>query len=96
MIRGTSGLPSWLSLRALTRQASERRITPSDRIFRWFALSVEPVEVMSTMISAEPSRFTSKLATNLVLKSAQMIDTRDANGVMPSDHKPMLVVYDVK
>ncbi len=33
-------------LGARTRQASERRCTPSERIFRWLALSVEPVEVM--------------------------------------------------
>ena len=29
-------------------------MTPSDRIFRWLARSVEPVVVMSTMTSAEP------------------------------------------
>jgi endonuclease/exonuclease/phosphatase family metal-dependent hydrolase len=40
--------------------------------------------------------FTSNGATNLVLKSVQIFDTRDANGVMASDHKPMLAVYDVK
>jgi endonuclease/exonuclease/phosphatase family metal-dependent hydrolase len=40
--------------------------------------------------------WTSKTATNLVLKSAQVFDTRDANGVMPSDHRPLLAVYDVK
>jgi endonuclease/exonuclease/phosphatase family metal-dependent hydrolase len=40
--------------------------------------------------------FTSKTATFLTLKSAQMVDTRDAAGVMPSDHKPLLVVYDVR
>jgi hypothetical protein len=31
----------------------------------------------------------------LTLKSAQIFDTRDAQGVMPSDHKPMLVTYAV-
>lgn len=40
--------------------------------------------------------FTSKGATNLVLKSAEVMDTRDAYGKMPSDHKPMMVVYSVK
>ncbi len=40
--------------------------------------------------------FTSKKASFLVLKSAQIFDTRDARGVMPSDHKPLLVIYDVK
>ncbi len=40
--------------------------------------------------------FASKAATYLTMKSVQVIDTRDASGVMPSDHKPMLVVYNVK
>jgi endonuclease/exonuclease/phosphatase family metal-dependent hydrolase len=40
--------------------------------------------------------FTSKGASWLVLKSAQIFDTRNSNGVMASDHKPMLVTYDVK
>jgi endonuclease/exonuclease/phosphatase family metal-dependent hydrolase len=40
--------------------------------------------------------FTSKGATNLVLKSAQIFDTRNASGVMASDHKPMLVTYTAK
>jgi endonuclease/exonuclease/phosphatase family metal-dependent hydrolase len=40
--------------------------------------------------------FASTGAAALTMKSAQVIDTRDGNGVMPSDHKPMLVVYNVK
>ena len=40
--------------------------------------------------------FESKADNYLTLKSAEMIDTRNASGVMPSDHKPMLVVYEVK
>ena len=40
--------------------------------------------------------FTSNGATTLTLKSVQIFDTRDAKGVMASDHKPMLIVYDVK
>jgi endonuclease/exonuclease/phosphatase family metal-dependent hydrolase len=39
--------------------------------------------------------FTSQGATYVTLKSAQIVDTRDASGYMPSDHKPMLVVYNV-
>jgi endonuclease/exonuclease/phosphatase family metal-dependent hydrolase len=39
--------------------------------------------------------FTSSSATFLTLKSAEIVDTRDGSGVMPSDHKPMLVVYEV-
>jgi endonuclease/exonuclease/phosphatase family metal-dependent hydrolase len=40
--------------------------------------------------------FASKLGSALVLKAAQVIDTRDAAGVMPSDHEPLLVVYEVR
>ena len=40
--------------------------------------------------------FWSRSASFLALKSAQMIDTRDSSGDMPSDHKPMLVSFDVK
>ena len=40
--------------------------------------------------------FFSKNASMLTLKSAQVIDTRDSNGKMPSDHKPLLVTYSVK
>jgi endonuclease/exonuclease/phosphatase family metal-dependent hydrolase len=39
--------------------------------------------------------FTSTGASFLRLVSATIIDTRDSRGVMPSDHKPMLVVYEV-
>ncbi len=35
-------------------------------------------------------------ASGLQLKSAQVIDTRDANGVQPSDHRPLLVIFNVK
>jgi endonuclease/exonuclease/phosphatase family metal-dependent hydrolase len=35
-------------------------------------------------------------AANLVLKSSQVYDTRDANGVTPSDHKPLMSVFTVK
>lgn len=40
--------------------------------------------------------FTSKKAANVTVKSAQIVDTRDARGKMPSDHKPMLVIYSVR
>lgn len=39
--------------------------------------------------------FSSKSATWLVLKQVQIPDTRNG-GVMPSDHKPMIVTYDVR
>lgn len=40
--------------------------------------------------------FLSKTATALVVKRAEVFDTRDANGVMPSDHKPLVVDIEVK
>jgi endonuclease/exonuclease/phosphatase family metal-dependent hydrolase len=33
---------------------------------------------------------------HLTLKSTQVVDTRDANGVMPSDHRPLLGTFTVK
>jgi endonuclease/exonuclease/phosphatase family metal-dependent hydrolase len=35
-------------------------------------------------------------ATALVLKSVQVFDVRDANGVQPSDHRPMMSIFTVK
>jgi endonuclease/exonuclease/phosphatase family metal-dependent hydrolase len=35
-------------------------------------------------------------ASNLVLKSSQVYDTRDSNGYMPSDHRPLMSVFTVK
>jgi endonuclease/exonuclease/phosphatase family metal-dependent hydrolase len=35
-------------------------------------------------------------ASNLALKSSQVYDTRDANGITPSDHKPLMSVFTVK
>jgi endonuclease/exonuclease/phosphatase family metal-dependent hydrolase len=35
-------------------------------------------------------------AGGLTLKSSQVYDTRDANGVTPSDHKPLMSVFTVK
>jgi endonuclease/exonuclease/phosphatase family metal-dependent hydrolase len=35
-------------------------------------------------------------ASHLVLKSSQVFDVRDANGVMPSDHRPVLSIFTVK
>ena len=40
--------------------------------------------------------YVSKQATQLALKSSQVYDTRDANGVTPSDHKPLMSVFTVK
>ncbi len=38
----------------------------------------------------------SKKSTNLVVLGSQVYDTRDANGVMPSDHRPVLTTFDVR
>ena len=35
-------------------------------------------------------------ASLLVLKSVQVFDVRDASGIMPSDHRPMLTIFTVK
>ncbi len=40
--------------------------------------------------------FYSKSEKHLTIKSAQVADTRDSNGNMPSDHRPLLVVFDVR
>jgi endonuclease/exonuclease/phosphatase family metal-dependent hydrolase len=40
--------------------------------------------------------YTSNSASMLVLQSSQVVDTRDANGVMPSDHRPLLSIFTVK
>jgi endonuclease/exonuclease/phosphatase family metal-dependent hydrolase len=34
--------------------------------------------------------------SNLSVKSSQVYDTRDANGVLPSDHRPVLTTFIVK
>jgi endonuclease/exonuclease/phosphatase family metal-dependent hydrolase len=40
--------------------------------------------------------FYSKASANLSVASSQVYDTRDANGVMPSDHRPVLTTFIVK
>ena len=40
--------------------------------------------------------FYSKGSSNLFVKSSQVYDTRDANGVMASDHRPLLTVFEVR
>jgi endonuclease/exonuclease/phosphatase family metal-dependent hydrolase len=40
--------------------------------------------------------FVSKTATAVSIKRAEVFDTRDASGYMPSDHKPLLVNLEVK
>jgi endonuclease/exonuclease/phosphatase family metal-dependent hydrolase len=39
--------------------------------------------------------FRSESASRLIVRAARMFDTRDSNGRMPSDHKPLLVTYAV-
>jgi endonuclease/exonuclease/phosphatase family metal-dependent hydrolase len=40
--------------------------------------------------------FLSKGAADLQIVSSQVFDTRDANGVMPSDHRPLLTTFAVR
>ena len=40
--------------------------------------------------------FISKEASALVLKKMEIVDTRNASGVMASDHKPMIATFEVK
>jgi endonuclease/exonuclease/phosphatase family metal-dependent hydrolase len=40
--------------------------------------------------------FYSKSSPNLTVTSSQVFDTRDANGVMPSDHRPVLTAFVVQ
>jgi endonuclease/exonuclease/phosphatase family metal-dependent hydrolase len=40
--------------------------------------------------------FYSKGASNLVVVSSKVYDTRDSNGYMPSDHRPVLTTFDVR
>lgn len=40
--------------------------------------------------------FPSREATALRLKSVQVYDTRDSNGVKPSDHRPLLAIFEVR
>ena len=40
--------------------------------------------------------FYSRSSRNLSVKSSQVYDTRDANGAMPSDHRPVLTTFIVK
>jgi endonuclease/exonuclease/phosphatase family metal-dependent hydrolase len=39
--------------------------------------------------------FYSRGEQHLTLKSVQVVDTRDANGIMPSDHRPVLATFTV-
>jgi endonuclease/exonuclease/phosphatase family metal-dependent hydrolase len=36
------------------------------------------------------------VATAVTIKSAQVYDTRDSRGYMPSDHKPLMVTFEVR
>ncbi len=38
----------------------------------------------------------SKGTSALVIKRSQVFDLRDANGVMPSDHRPLMTTFEVR
>jgi endonuclease/exonuclease/phosphatase family metal-dependent hydrolase len=40
--------------------------------------------------------FSSKNASNLVVLSSQVYDTRDSSGYMPSDHRPVVTTFEVR
>jgi endonuclease/exonuclease/phosphatase family metal-dependent hydrolase len=40
--------------------------------------------------------YTSTGVSNIKPKRVEVVDTRDSNGVMPSDHRPLVVTYDVQ
>jgi endonuclease/exonuclease/phosphatase family metal-dependent hydrolase len=40
--------------------------------------------------------FYSKKSSNLSVRSSQVYDTRSSTGVMPSDHRPVLTVFEVR
>jgi endonuclease/exonuclease/phosphatase family metal-dependent hydrolase len=40
--------------------------------------------------------YTSKSVTGMKPKRVEVVDTRDSSGVMPSDHRPLVVTYDVQ
>ena len=40
--------------------------------------------------------FYSKSASRLRLRSAQVFDTRNSSGVMPSDHRPVMATFEVR
>jgi endonuclease/exonuclease/phosphatase family metal-dependent hydrolase len=40
--------------------------------------------------------FYSKRSSNLVVKSSQVYDTRNASGVTPSDHRPVVTTFEVR
>ena len=40
--------------------------------------------------------FYSRKSSGLSVKSSQVYDTRDSNGVMPSDHRPVLTTFYVQ
>ena len=40
--------------------------------------------------------FYSRNASRLELKKAQVFDTRDSRGVMPSDHRPLMTTFEVR
>jgi exonuclease III len=60
------------------------------------ALAYSGNEAGNTRNSRIDYVFYSKAASALVFKSAQVYDTRDANGVMPSDHRPLVSTFVVK
>jgi endonuclease/exonuclease/phosphatase family metal-dependent hydrolase len=69
----------------------------------WAVAKAKNVEVAYSGNSAGNTRrsridyiWHSKSASRLKLTKAQVFDVRDSRGVMPSDHRPLLAVYEVR
>ena len=60
------------------------------------AVSYSGNEAGNTRNSRIDYVFFSKSASRLVLKETRVFDVRDSNGVMPSDHRPVMATYEVK
>jgi len=88
-----NALPTWPEIAGMTKSYYDS----------WAEAQADGTEVAYAGNTAGNTRnsridfiYYSHAATNLALKSSQVYDTRDANGVMPSDHRPVMSVFTVK
>ena len=82
---------------------SEIALMTSDYADAWAVARSLDVDVAYSGNSAGNTRrsridyvFYSKNASRLELKKAQVFDTRDSSGVMPSDHRPLMATFEVR
>jgi hypothetical protein len=58
----------------------------------------KPNRIIDWIVKIDPDvdyAFYSRAEKHLTLKSVQAVDTRDANGIMPSDHRPLVATFSV-